>query len=196
MTQIIPAILGIVLSITILGFIPYMIWVILTAFKKRWKKVSLQIAIYVTTLTLPIAGLFLFKTKDHQTYLAGLFDTEVELAVPVYDYDSERSFNGDGLSFAVYELPATIRTRFENADLRLLSEFPKRPNYRNRWEFEHWRQTPSAPEFKEYLKFARAPHEIDNVEQLKEHFEAMETALKQKGSYYAFFLQYLVWPCE
>ena len=187
MHDIVTAIGGILLLITILGCIPYGIWIIYSIFKKKWKRVGFQIAIPVAVYVV-LAGLStLSSSKAHAEYLDGLYDAQVELGSPIFEYDSDRSFNGDGYSFSVYELPAKIRKRFESVDDRLLTEYPKHPSYRNHWQFEPWRQAPFDDKFKEYLDFALSSYDEGNASGLTKHFAAIRSALQRKGTFYAFF---------
>jgi hypothetical protein len=187
MHEMVTAIGGIVLLITILGSIPYGIWMICSIFNKKWKRVCFQIAIPVAVYT-SLAGLStLSSSKAHADYLAGLYDTEVELGTPLFEYDSDRSFNGDGYSFSVYALPSNIRKRFEAADDRLLKEYPKHPSYRSHWQFERWREAPFDDKFKEYLDFALSSFDEGNASELTEHFAAIRSALQRKGTFYALF---------
>jgi len=187
MHDIVTAIGCIVLLITILGCIPYGIWVIYSMFKKKWKRVGFQIAIPVGVYACLAGVSALSSSKAHAEYLVGLYDVEVELGPAIFEYDSDRSFNGDGYSFAVYELPTNIRKRFESADDRLLMEYPKHPNYRDHWQFERWREAPFDEKFKEYLDFALSRYDSGHASELTKHFGAIRSALQRKGTFYAFF---------
>lgn len=178
---------GIVLLITILGCVPYGIWIIGSLFKKKWKLVGLQVAIPVAVYA-GLAGVSaLCSTKIHADYLAGLYDSQVSLGPAIFEYDSERAFNGDGYSFSVHKLPSAIRRRFESADERLLTEYPKRPSYRDHWKFEHWREAPFDEKFERHLDFALSSYDSGNAPELSSHFESIRRALARKGAYYAFF---------
>ena len=187
MDDIVTAIGGIVILVTILGCIPYGIWIIYSMFKKKWKRVGFQIAIPVAVYACLGGVSALSSSKAHAEYLVGLYDAEVELGPAIFEYDSDRSFNGDGYSFSVYDLPAKIRKRFELVDDRLLTEYPKHPSYRNHWQFEHWREAPFDEKFKEHLRFALSSNDSDKASGLYLHFEAIRKALGRKGTYYALF---------
>ncbi len=128
MSDLVTAIWGIVFLFTLLGCLPYGIWIIYTAVKKRWKRLGLQVGIpFVAYLLLQGVSWIVYEDA-YNRYLEELYDTEVDLGQPIFEHDSERSFNGDGYSISVHELPSTIRSRFETADKRLLSDFPKHPS--------------------------------------------------------------------
>lgn len=187
MDDIVTAIGAIVLLITILGCIPYGIWIIYSLFKRKWRRVGFQIGIPVAVYGC-LAGLSAFTgSMAYADYLDGLYDAEVELGPAIFEYDSERAFNGDGYSFSVHELPAKIRERFESADDRLLTEYPKHPSYRNHWQFEPWREAPFDDRFKDYLDFALSSYDAGNAPELTKHFEAIRSALQRKGTFYACF---------
>lgn len=187
MHDIVTAIGGIVLLITILGCIPYGIWLIYSLFKKKWKLVGFQIAIPVVVYACLAGASVLSGFKNHADYLAGLYDCDVTLGPAIYEYDSDRSFNGDGYSLSVYELPSSIRRRFESVDQRLLTEYPKHPNYRDHWVFERWREAPLDGKFKEYLEFALSSYDSGQAPELNLHFMAIRNALSRNETYYAFF---------
>ena len=187
MYDILTAIQGIVFLITILGCIPYGIWIIYSLIKKRWRRVVIQVAIPVAVYAF-LAGISaLCSSRIHADYLTGLYDAKVELGPAIFEYDSDRSFNGDGYSFSAYDLPTKIRKRFESADDRLLTEDPRHPSYRNHWQFEHWREAPFDDRFKEHLDFALSSYDSGKAPGLSLHFEAIRKALGRKGTYYALF---------
>jgi hypothetical protein len=187
MYDILTAIQGIVFLITILGCVPYGIWIIYSLFKKRWQRVAIQVTIPVAVYVC-LAGISaLCSSKIHADYLSGVYDAEVKLGPAIFEYDSERSFNGDGYSLSVYELPAGLRKRFESVDDRLLTEYPKRPSYRNHWKFEHWREAPFDDKFKEHLDFALSSCDSGKAPGLSSRFESIRKAMARKGTFYAFF---------
>lgn len=173
--------------ITILGIIPYGIWVIYSLFKKRWKRMAFQIAIPMVAYACLYGAMVLCRSTIYDSYLSELFDSKVKLGTAIFEYDSERAFNGDGNSFAVYELPSSIRRRFESADKRLLTEFPKHPSYRDHWSFEHWREAPLDNKFQECLDFAVSSPYSDVPSKLDSYSESLRKALERQGTYYALF---------
>lgn len=177
----------IVVLLTILGCLPYAIWVIYSLFKKRWKRVGLQIVIPLAIYAVLFSADAFFSAREHADDLNGLFDAQVTLGPTIFNYESVRSFLGDGYSISVYELPSAIRQRFESPDQKLLTEYPKHPGYRDHWKFEHWREAPFDDVFKEYLDFALSTSGPENREGLELQFEAIRKALARKGTYYAFF---------
>jgi hypothetical protein len=187
MNDIVTAIWGIAFLVTLFGCIPYGIWMIYTAVKKRWKRLGLQIGIPIAAFGLLMGISSILNAGAHDRYLEGLYDTEVDLGSPIFEYDSERAFNGDGYSISVYELPPSIRTRFEAADERLLSDFPKHPSYRDHWSFERWRRSPFDDKFRKYLDFALSSYDTDRASGLSEQFDSIRKALSGDRAYYAFF---------
>ena len=82
-------------------------------------------------------------------------------------------------AFFVMSVSPEVRTRFESSDSKLLSEFPKRPHYRDHWSVVRWKEAPFNPDYEGYLDFAlyaASGHESD-----------IKEALSRKGTYYAFF---------
>jgi hypothetical protein len=187
MSDIVIAIWVIAFLVALLGCIPYGIWMIYTAVKKRWKRLTLQVAVPLSAFLVLMGISWIVNELAHERYLEGLCDTKVDLGRPIFEYDSERAFNGDGYSISVYELPSSIRARFEAADDRLLSDFPKHPSYRDHWSFERWRRSPFDEKFQKYLDFALSSYDSDRASGLSEQFESIRNALSGDGAYYAFF---------
>ena len=167
----------------LLAFIPYAIWIILSAFRKRWKRVGIQLAI-LCMVVVGMAGAWHFLKEDR---VASLFDCEVTLGPALFKYASERHFNGDGYSLWVYELPGTVRARFNSADQRLLTKYPKSSDIAGRWRTEHWRQTPFVGEFQDGLQLVLSSYDAKEAPELDSHLKAIRQALDNGGSYYAFF---------
>lgn len=166
--------------ILVFGAIPYVVWVVRILIKWRWRALLRAALIPVVWL-----GLFLGISKlqllcvDRET-----FDCWSLFGPTLYAYDSERSFTGDGYSFAVYKLPAAIRERFLKADKLLTTEFPKHPPFCTDWSVRPWSTTPVAPDFKSYMDFALSEAGGD---ELKRFSEAARAALLREGSFYGSF---------
>ena len=169
-----------------LALIPYALWVIYSMFKRRWRRVGLQLAIPgVILLALAGAGAVWYSLQEDR--LTSLFDCEVELSPAVFKYASERHFNGDGYSTWVYDLPATVRARFESADQRLLTKYPKSSKIGDRWQTEHWQKTPFQGDFQDGLQLVLSNYDAKEAPELDSHLKAIRQALDNGGSYYAFF---------
>lgn len=174
--------------ITFLGGIPYLVWVIYTAVKKRWKRVRLQLGIPIVFYALLFGISTLASVYERKQYFVDLFDAKDELSAPLYEYDSPRAFNGDGYSLSIYELPPAVRARFETADAKLLLQFPKRPSVRSHWQEEHWRSSPFDEKFSRYLDFALTSYDVGREPGLAEQFAKIREILSRNGdAYYAFF---------
>ncbi len=178
---------GICYLVAFVGCVPYGIWMIATAYRRRWKVLGLQAGIPVLGYCLLWGVSWFVYDLGYKQYLRGLFDADVALEEVLYSCHSERAFNGDGYSFSVFELPQTLRVRFEAVDDRLLTEFPKRPDHRKDWEFERWRPTPFDQEFESLLDFGLGVAATDNAPGIEAHFEAAWNALSGENAYYAFF---------
>lgn len=148
---------------------------------------GILIAIPVTVYGILIGASTLSAPMIRADYLKGLYDCEANLGSAIFEYDSERSFLGDGYSLSVYALPSAISGRFTAADTKLLSEYPKHPSYRDHWSFEHWREGPFDEKSEDYLGFALSNYDAGNASELTSHFKAIRTALARKGTFYAFF---------
>ena len=89
--------------------------------------------------------------------------------------------------FEVYDLSDAIRSRFMAVDARLLEHYPKRPDYRDDWQTEHWKEAPMAAAFEKYLSFALSGYDVRSQEGLSDHFAAVRAALQRAGTYFAYF---------
>lgn len=175
-----------ILQLALLASIPYAIWVINSMFKRRWRRVGLQLAIPgVILLALVAAGAVWYSLQEDR--LTRLFDCQVELSPALFKHASERHFNGDGYSIWVYDLPATVRARFESADQRLLTKYPKSSNIGDRWQTEHWQKTPFQGDFQDRLQLVLSNYDAKQSPELDSHLGAMRQALASEGAYYAFF---------
>jgi hypothetical protein len=147
--------------------------------------------IYLALVVLAVASCSRQRTptqeKAYLEYLRGLYDADVTLEDALYRYDSPRAFNGDGYSIAVHELPPEIRSRFEASDERLLSQFPMRPDYRHKWETQHWQAGPITSDFKNHIDFALMGSKGDPG--LPGAFHAVREALAREQTFYAFFFK-------
>ncbi len=177
--QIVTSIWGWSIVVAILGFIPYVIWSIRTAIKKNWKKFGIQIGAPVAYFAILIGISVYSESGAQDQYLKDLYDTDFEFADPVFIEESSRSFNGDGASIYVYEIPDQIRRRFENPDSRLMTEFPKRPHFRSHWSVVIWKKAPFDSNFENYLDFA--------LYASSKHSQEIRDALSREGTFYSFF---------
>jgi 4-amino-4-deoxy-L-arabinose transferase-like glycosyltransferase len=86
------------LSIPIGGII-YLIWMVRTGIKKKWKRLGLQIIapVLLSVMLLGILNVYqkYYHAKsldDHANYLEGIYATRIQkLPAPIYNYDSGKS---------------------------------------------------------------------------------------------------------
>lgn len=171
----------------VVGGIPYLVVFVKNYRAKKWCTVKRMIAYPAigAVILLGVGGL-----SDHLAYrrdLKGVFDTEVTMTRPIFKYDSERAFNGDGYSFAVYPLPDSIRQRFEEAARRPFRGAPERPDYRDHWKTYPWHEAPFDPVWVKHLDFALSRFDAGKDPRLEPHFSNLRSALGRKRTWYAFF---------
>ena len=187
MTSLLRDLQTVLLITAVVGCVPYGVWILTTVGKKRWKKAGRQVAVPFAAF-LALWGLSAaFGMRVFPDYYANLYDTDVTLATPTYEFNSGRSGLGDGYSISVYELPDEIRSRFKKPDERLLTKFPRRPFYCLDWEYERWMEAPYNTDHKEFVDFALSDLFARREEGLPEQLEALRSALRRKGTYYSFF---------
>ena len=171
----------------VLGGIPYLILMIVTAVKKRWRKFGILAAVPVVAYGLLVITTGFIDRAAYKSYLSDIYGTTVDYDEPIFEYSSDRSFQGDGYSIEVYELPDSIRKRFESADFDFLNRFPKRPSYRDDWETQTWREAPFDSSFDAYLSFALSSYDAGNASGLSGHFADIRSALMSERTFYSFF---------
>ena len=150
-----------------------------TAIKRRWKKVGILVGAPAAYFAVLVGITALANSGASDRYFRDTYDAEGNFTDPVYKYESQRSFNGDGASFYVFDLPDQVRRRFKKQDSRFLTEFPKRPHYRSDWKVVTWREAPFDTSFEKYLEFALCAS--------SEHSKEIREALSRKGTFYSFF---------
>ena len=172
--------------IAFFGCIPYLIWIIKTIKKRDFKKVRNQVLAPIV-FYIALNGLSIIVNKiDYKLYLKNVFDTSVSFDDPIYSYESERAFNGDGYSLTVHTLPKEIEERFKNFDQKLKSSYPIKPAYRDKWETIHWQKAPITDKFTPYFNFALS-EPYGKKKKLKEHLKSISSAIKGPNVYYSFF---------
>lgn len=168
-----------VFVISILLSIPYLIWVIVTIIKKKWKKLTYMIAIPTAFYGCVFLAQVWLNNISHNNYLEGIYGGKTVLSDPIFTNDSERSFNGDGASIYVYDLPDEVKHRFIKPSEDFLSQYPIKPSYRSHWEAQTWRQAPYTESDQKYIDFglwAAASQE-----------GSLKNALNRTSTYYAYF---------
>lgn len=174
--------------VAVVGCIPYGILIAVTLYRRRWRKFTYLVAIPVVVYTVLFLITAVTSRVEEGIQNHGVFGVYVNLSNPKFEYDSPRSFNGDGYSITIYTLPLSIRKRFENADQEFLTESPKPPLYRHEWFAEHWRRCPFDQKFDNYLSFALSEYGND---ELNSRFSDIRKAMNGDQCYYSFFAQKL-----
>jgi|SRR3972149_2681135 len=137
------------------------------AFKAIKGQSRKMFAVYsILILLLLWAGLNIGVTPGSRAYTdykitRDLFGTGIILGQPELEYNTERSFHGDGYSIEVH----TLNDGEVNKILRMFSQkiqgLPIRFSYRSHWQQTFWRQTPIKPEDEQFLEFALMEHASD-----------------------------------
>jgi hypothetical protein len=176
------------LLIIMMGSVPYGIWFVVSVCRKRWRLALAQITIPV--LLVMVLGMVasMVESRRYEAYLADVFGAPVELATPLFAYESPREFNGDGYSIEVYPLPRSLRTFFVQRDRNHLSNFPKLPDYRDGWTSQSWREGPLEKGFRRHLEFAVSSVDSAKVSGLEAQFTAIRTCLSRPNAFYACFV--------
>lgn len=114
------------------------------------------------------------QEKNYNEELTGFEFNDGQL---IYEYESERFFNGDGYSIWIYELDEKTSKYFKNPNTNFFTEYPS-TEIRNHWQTEFWKKTPFNESEQKFLDFAHSS--LDELD-----FE-LEDLLEEKGNYYSY----------
>lgn len=151
--------------------------------KRRWRRLAILMAAPIGVFGLLYLGFWINSQCYFAENLRGYFGTRVSLPKPSFSYESERSFLGDGYTLLVYDLPDSIRKRFENPEDSFLADYPKKTPDRGKWKAVSWKKGPRGFVLEEVFNLAfseRAP-------ELDEPLEAIRKALEKGTTYYGCF---------
>ncbi len=95
----------------------------------------------------------------------------------IYEYETERAFNGDGYSIWVYKIDNSTANYFKKPNREFFIKYPK-TELRNHWKSELWKKTPFDKKEQKFLDFAHT--ELDKLD-----FE-LEDLLSEEGNYYSY----------
>ncbi len=112
--------------------------------------------------------------KNYNEELTGFEFHDGEL---LYEYVTERAFNGDGYSIWIYEIDEETARYFKNPNPDFFTKYPN-PEFRSDWETEYWKKTPFDTNEQKFLDFAHSS--LDEMD-----FE-LEDLLNESGNYYAY----------
>jgi len=169
----------------LVAVIPWLIWAILAAVKKRWRRLawlgSVPLAWLALTWSLRELGWWI--------NIGNLYSVHASLGASLFHFETPPDhFHGDGYSIVIYRLPPAIRERFLHADASLLDEYPKPPAIREKWLASRWHATPSEVQHAPYLDFTTyLPAYLRQLPAAEEKLENLRQTLQRPGSYYACF---------
>jgi len=130
-----------------------------------------------------IPGYHLIWTRDVTGTMVG---KRMSLAAPVYRYESDRSFEGNGYSFMVLEPGKDFFRWFDRPSEEFLDNYPVPPEYREGWRVMHYRRGPVAPDDKRLIDFALG-YAAGKGKGLVEHQDALRETLGKDTTYYGAF---------
>lgn len=101
-------------------------------------------------------------------------------------HHSERAFNGDGYSIAVYSISESAAATLAAPPPEFFEKLPVRPGYRSHWEAVPWRETPSRSEDSEYINFVSVASENRGSDPNNPQ-DVAARLLSEEGNYYSYF---------
>ena len=167
---------------------PIIFYKIFKAFRKKDKRKLYRLSALLLILIL-IPGFFFkilpgsdffwqpiekVQEKNYNEELTGLEFNDGKL---IYEYETERFFNGDGYSIWIYELDEKTADYFKNPEPKFFTDYPT-TDLRNHWQAEFWKKTPFDKTEQKFLDFAHSS--LDTLD-----FE-LEDLLNEKGNYYGY----------
>lgn len=180
----------IILFLTLIILISYPIigFKMIKAFRKKNKRKLYRLSILLLVLImlpgffwriLPGSDLFWqpIEKVQEKNYNKELTGFEFNTGKLIYEYETERFFNGDGYSIWIYELDEKTTDYFKNPSTNFFKEYPT-TDLRNHWQSEFWKKTPFDKKEQRFLDFANTS--LDELD-----FE-LENLLNENGNYYAY----------
>ena len=110
-------------------------------------------------------------------------------AKKVFLYDSERCWNGDGYSLIVLELTPEIARYFSAPPPEFFAKYPKKPDYRARWQAVKWHTGPIRADEKVFTDFVFMDRDARELKQLEKSFADLRRSLAKPTTHYAYFHQ-------
>ena len=175
--------------------VPFILWALwmFWAYKKKKKPLFyFQLVILVLAVGYLSFSLGLFPGSQSyysKKYTAELTGQEFLLDKLEYSYDSDRSFNGDGYSIAVYNIDDDISKLFINPDPQFFVNYPAKNDSRKDWSLSKWKKTPVSDKDQKFIDFALSPispQDKKESEGIKKQFELIRKMLKDDGHYYSY----------
>lgn len=102
----------------------------------------------------------------------------------LYNYDSPRSFHGDGYSITIYEIAPKDIDSIKEREIELINNYPKRGEYRQNWKVEKWKKAPMDSGDYQIMDFAFSEYDPD--EDLKKWFSIIRKSLESEEVYYGY----------
>lgn len=181
--------LGIILTIT-LG------WLIRLVSQRRYARAAKVSLFLLTTL---VGSWFAndvgYRTKTVHRYnhwALELLSAPIFFESPIFACDSSRGFNGDGYSFAVFDLPPDLEARFREPDAEYLDQNPQVPAaWGSRYRPVTWTATPIPASFAPHLRLAlpgnpRCFYCYPGCSTLTDHLNQVSLLASGFGSYFSF----------
>ena len=176
------------LTLIIVLIYPVLAWKMFKALKAKNKPKFYRLSVILLILILipgfyfkifPGSNLFWnpIEKAEERNYNVELTGFEFNDGELIYEYETERAFNGDGYSIWIYKIDDQTAEYFKNPKAEFFTKYPS-AELRSHWETELWKKTPFDKQEKKFLNFAHS-----NLEELE--FE-LEDLLYEKGNYYAY----------
>lgn len=136
------------------------------------------------------SGLFIGLTPGASAYGSYRYSREVfgrgfVLGSPRYTYRTPPTFNGDGYSIEVFDIPDTLAHFAASPPPEFGTAFPVRTSDRTQWSVVPWHPTPITEHDRKFLDFVLMDH-ADNKD-LDAAKKLLERLANEPGHYIAYF---------
>jgi len=103
---------------------------------------------------------------------------------PIYDYDSQRSFTGDGFSILVFNLSERHASYFSTPPKSFYRDYPKKPLFsRGHWDQMNWRTGKPRVDEQRVIHFAL---QFSNIPSVELYLKQIRISLAKPTTHYAY----------
>lgn len=124
-----------------------------------------------------------FNRINELTYTNSILGKPIHLGTPVYEFESNPTFNGDGFSYAEYKLSENNASYFKSPKDNFFTDYPKK-GIRDDWQIRTWTTTPLKETDQNAFNFISV-YDMYSDYKVDSHYN-LEEILKEEGNIYSY----------